>query len=47
MRILVVEDDPAISRFLVKGLREDQHLVELVEDGRDRGSAGRRSRSTT
>jgi DNA-binding response OmpR family regulator len=33
MRILLVEDDPAISRFLVKGLREDQHVVELVEDG--------------
>jgi DNA-binding response OmpR family regulator len=34
MRILLVEDDPAISRFLLKGLAEDQHLVELVEDGR-------------
>ena len=34
MRILLVEDDPAISRFLLKGLTEDQHLVELVEDGR-------------
>jgi two-component system response regulator MprA len=33
MRVLLVEDDPAISRFLVKGLREDQHLVDLVEDG--------------
>ena len=33
MRILLVEDDEAIARFLVKGLREDQHLVELVTDG--------------
>jgi two-component system OmpR family response regulator len=33
MRLLVVEDDPAISRFLVQGLREEQHLVELAEDG--------------
>jgi two-component system response regulator MprA len=33
MRVLLIEDDPAISRFLVKGLREDQHLVDLVEDG--------------
>ena len=29
MRLLVVEDDPTISHFLVKGLREDQHLVDL------------------
>src|SRR5512142_2090355 len=33
MRLLLVEDDPKISRFLVKGLREDHHLVDLVEDG--------------
>jgi len=33
MRLLVVEDDPRISHFLVKGLREDQHLVDLAEDG--------------
>lgn len=33
MRLLLVEDDPKISHFLVKGLREDQHLVDLVEDG--------------
>jgi DNA-binding response OmpR family regulator len=33
MRLLVVEDDPKISRFLVKGLREEQHLVDLAEDG--------------
>ena len=34
MRVLLVEDDQAISRFLMKGLSEDQYLVELVEDGR-------------
>ena len=33
MRLLLVEDDRAISRFLVKGLREDQHVVDLIADG--------------
>jgi DNA-binding response OmpR family regulator len=33
MRLLVVEDDAKISRFLLKGLREDQHVVDLAEDG--------------
>jgi DNA-binding response OmpR family regulator len=33
MRVLVVEDDPTISSFLVRGLREEQHLVDLAEDG--------------
>jgi DNA-binding response OmpR family regulator len=33
MRLLLVEDDPSISRFLLRGLREEQHLVDLVEDG--------------
>lgn len=33
MRLLLVEDDPQISHFLLKGLREDRHLVDLVEDG--------------
>lgn len=33
MRILLVEDDPSISRFLLKGLREERHLVDLLEDG--------------
>ncbi|MGE3579407.1 MAG: response regulator transcription factor [Vicinamibacterales bacterium] len=33
MRILVVEDDPAISAFLVRGLREEHYLVDLAEDG--------------
>jgi DNA-binding response OmpR family regulator len=33
MRLLLVEDDGTISRFLLKGLREDQHVVDLAEDG--------------
>lgn len=33
MRILVVEDDPEISRFMVRGLTEERHLVDLVTDG--------------
>jgi DNA-binding response OmpR family regulator len=33
MRLLLVEDDPKISSFLVRGLREDRHLVDLLEDG--------------
>lgn len=33
MHLLVVEDDPKISRFLVRGLREENHLVDLAEDG--------------
>ena len=33
MRLLVVEDDPKIARFLVRGLREEKHVVDLVSDG--------------
>ncbi len=33
VRVLLVEDDPAISHFLVKGLSEERHIVDLVEDG--------------
>ena len=33
MRVLVVEDDPEISRFLVRGLTEERYIVDLVEDG--------------
>jgi DNA-binding response OmpR family regulator len=29
----VVEDDPAISGFLVRGLREEHYVVDLAEDG--------------
>jgi DNA-binding response OmpR family regulator len=40
MRILLVEDDRAISSFLVKGLREEQHAVDLVENGTDAEERG-------
>lgn len=33
MHLLVVEDDPTISRFVVNGLREEQYLVDLAESG--------------
>ncbi|MCU0256415.1 MAG: response regulator transcription factor [Vicinamibacterales bacterium] len=33
MRVLVVEDDPEISRFLIRGLVEERYVVDLVEDG--------------
>jgi len=33
VRVLVVEDDPAISGFVVRGLREEQYRVDLAEDG--------------
>ena len=32
MHLLLVEDDPTISRFLVRGLREENHVVDLAED---------------
>ena len=47
MRLLLVEDDPKISRFLLKGLREDQHVVDLAEDGPAGARPGRRRRTTT
>jgi len=31
--VLVVEDDPSISHFVVRGLREEQYRVDLAEDG--------------
>ncbi len=33
MRILVVEDEPTISRFVVRGLQEERYRVDLAEDG--------------
>lgn len=33
MRILVVEDEPKVARFLVKGLTEEGYAVDLAEDG--------------
>ncbi len=35
MRILLVEDDPTVAQFVVKGLREAGHVVEHSDNGRD------------
>lgn len=33
MRILIVEDDPGVSGFILKGLREERYAVDLAIDG--------------
>ncbi len=33
MRVLVIEDDPKIASFIADGLRQEEHLVEVVADG--------------
>ena len=35
MRILVVEDDREVARFIERGLKEAGHTVDLASDGRD------------
>jgi two-component system OmpR family response regulator len=35
MRILVVEDDKHVGAFVVRGLKEAGHVVELADNGRD------------
>lgn len=35
MRILIIEDDPRTSEYVVKGLSEAGHLAEALTDGRD------------
>ena len=35
MRILLVEDDPTVSGFVCKGLREAGHIVERADNGKD------------
>lgn len=35
MRLLLVEDDPAIARFVAKGLREQAYAVDVVATGED------------
>jgi two-component system OmpR family response regulator len=35
MRILLVEDDTHTSAFVAKGLREDGHVVDCADNGRD------------
>jgi two-component system copper resistance phosphate regulon response regulator CusR len=37
MRILLVEDDRAIARFVAKGLREQAYAVDVVGDGDEAG----------
>lgn len=35
MRLLLIEDDPEVARFVVKGLRESGHTVEHAAEGRE------------
>lgn len=35
MRILLVEDDPGVSAFIKKGLREEQYAVDVASDGEE------------
>jgi two-component system OmpR family response regulator len=35
MRVLVVEDDPEVSAYLLKGLKEQGHNVDKAVDGKD------------
>ena len=35
MRLLLVEDEAALSAPLIRGLQEDGHQVDLCESGRD------------
>src|SRR6267143_6447149 len=35
MRLLLVEDDPRIARFVAKGLREQSYAVDVVGSGED------------
>ncbi len=35
MRLLLVEDDPRIARFVARGLQEQSYAVDVVADGND------------
>jgi len=35
MKVLVVEDEPQVVEFLVKGLKEQGYTVESARDGTD------------
>lgn len=35
MKILVVEDDPTTAQFIARGLSEEGHAVDCLENGRD------------
>ncbi len=44
MRILVVEDDTDVSRYIKRGLTEAGHVVDVVESGTDGLAMGREER---
>ena len=33
MRLLIVEDDSSVARFLEKGLQEERYAVDVATDG--------------
>ncbi|MGB3147509.1 MAG: response regulator transcription factor [Paracoccaceae bacterium] len=35
MKLLLIEDDPTTAAYIVKGLREEGHVVDHLADGRD------------
>jgi two-component system OmpR family response regulator len=35
MKILVIEDDRQTAQYLFKGLRQEGHIVDAADDGRD------------
>ncbi len=35
MRVLLIEDDARISRFVTSGLKEESHVVDVAEDGEE------------
>ena len=35
MKILVIEDDKTTGAYVAEGLREEGHVVDLMENGRD------------
>jgi len=35
MKILLVEDEPRVARFLAKGLRENAYAVDVARDGEE------------
>ena len=35
MKVLLVEDDPKVARFILRGLKEEQFVVDVAHDGED------------
>ena len=33
MRVLLIEDEPRVARFIAKGLREQSYAVDIARDG--------------